>query len=195
MEGIPAVQNRRSAMNRAYCWQIPLDNYRPTGRLIGIYYFTHMPPDSSPKRQALRASGTFNPRAAQVRHKLFEQSDFFDPEDLLQLKYETLRTLEKDGYSIAQAAREFGLSRPTIYQAQQQLRQQGLEGLLPQKRGPQKPHKLTEEVVQFLRELTTSQPSVSSEELARRVRQRFQVRVHRRTIEKALKSKAKRGRQ
>jgi transposase len=129
-----------------------------------------------------------------VQHALFQRSDFFDPEDLLQLKYETLRTLEKDGYSIAQAAREFGLSRPTIYQAQQELRQLGLEGLLPHKRGPQKPHKLTDEVVEFLRELTAVEPTLSSEELARRVRQRFAVKVHHRTIEKALKLRAKRGR-
>jgi transposase len=154
-----------------------------------------MPSDSSAKREALRAAGTFNPRAAQVRHTLFQQSDFFDPEDFLQLKYETLRTLEKDGYSIAKAAREFGLSRPTIYQAQEQFQLQGLEGLLPRKRGPQKPHKLTDEVVQFLRDQTTAEPTLSSEELARRVRQRFELTLHPRTIEKALQSKAKRGRQ
>lgn len=154
-----------------------------------------MPTDPETKRQALQASGTFNAHAAQVQHPLFEHSEFFDPEDLLQLKYETLRTLEKDGYSIAQAARQFGLSRPTIYAAQQQLQQQGLEGLLPHKRGPQKPHKLTEEVVQFLRKQTAAEPSVSSEELARRVRRRFELKLHPRTIEKALKSKAKRGRQ
>ena len=176
-------------------WHIPLDNRWPNARLCGIYSFTLMPPDSSAKRQALRATGTFNPRAAKVQHTLFQRSDFFDPEDLLQLKYETLRTLEKDGYSMAQAAREFGLSRPTIYQAQHEFRQQGLEGLLPHKRGPQKPHKLTEEVVQFLRELATAQPTLSSEELAGRIRQRFEVRLHPRTIEKALKSRAKRGHQ
>jgi len=147
-------------------------------RLKGKYYFTLMPTDPSAKRQALRAAGTFNPRAAQVRHTLFEHSDFFDPEDLLQLKYETLRTLEKDGYSIAKAAREFGLSRPTIYQAQEQFQRQGLEGLLPSKRGPQKPHKLTEEVVQFLRDQTTASPAITSEELARHVRQRFDIQLH-----------------
>src|SRR6266487_4195943 len=70
------------------------------------------------KLQSLRASGTFNPRAAQVRHPLFVPGDFFDPRDLVQLKYETLRALQKDDYSIAQAAAQFGLSRPTIYDAQ-----------------------------------------------------------------------------
>ena len=152
-----------------------------------------MPDEPSPKRQALQASGTFNPRAALVRHALFAQSDFFDPQDLLQLKYETLRALDADDYSVARAAREFGLSRPTIYQAQSQFEQQGLEGLLPRKRGPHQPHKLTAPVREYLRELRQAEPSLSAEELARRVRQRFERELHPRTIEKALHPKAKRG--
>ena len=103
-----------------------------------------MPPDPEAKRKALQATGTLNPRAAQVRHPLFQQSSFFDPEDLLQLKYETLRAVEIEHCPIAKAARDFGLSRPTIYEAQVQFQQQGLEGLLPHKRGPKAAHKLTE---------------------------------------------------
>lgn len=150
--------------------------------------------DPQSKRNALHATGTFNPRADHVRHPLFAQSDFFDPQDLLQLKYETVRALEADGYSIAQAAREFGLSRPTIYQAQDQFQQQGLTGLLPHKRGPRQPHKLTAQVQQYLQELVTREPGVPAAELARRVRQRFELKLHPRTIQKALHPKAKRGR-
>lgn len=164
-----------------------------TRSLSGINIFTYMPARSPAKRQALRASGTFNPRADQVHNQLFEQSDFFDPEDILQLKYETLRALEKEDYSIAQAAGEFGLSRPTIYQAQDQFAQGGLEGLLPRKRGPKSAHKLTAEVRQHLEELRAAQPELDSSQLARRVRQRFKVKLHPRTIEKALKTKGKRG--
>jgi transposase len=153
-----------------------------------------MPTPVTPKRQALQTSGTFNPRADQVRHPLFQQSDFFDAQDLLQLKYETLRALEDGDYSIAQAAREFGLSRPTIYQAQGQFQQGGLEALLPRKRGPHQPHKLTAGVRQYLLELAGSEPAMPPAELARRVRQRFQVTIHPRTIQKALHPKAKRGR-
>jgi transposase len=152
-------------------------------------------PDPRSKRQALQATGTFNPRADQVRHALFAQSDFFDPRDLVQLKYETVRALEKDGYSIARAASEFGLSRPTIYHAQAQLQKQGMEGLLPRKRGPRHPHKLTDAVWQYLQDLRGKEPALSADEIARRVRQRFKVRLHRRTIEKALSDGAKRGRQ
>jgi transposase len=163
--------------------------------MCGINTFTHMTTDfdAHSKRHALRDSGTFNPRSAEVRHSLFAHSEFFDPQDLVQLKYETLRALEKDGYSIAQAAGEFGLSRPTIYQAQAHFRKGGLPGLLPRQRGPRHPHKLTGEVFAHLQDLRAKEPELNAEELARRLRQRFKVKLHRRTIEKALKARAKRG--
>ncbi len=153
------------------------------------------PSDHQAKRQALQATGSFNPRAAEVKHASFQQSEFFDPEDLLQLKYETLRALEEKDYSIAQAAVDFGLSRPTIYQAKQQFQEQGLVGLLPRKRGPKHPHKLTAEVFQHLRELVAAEPTLKASELAARLQQRFRIKVHPRTIEKALKPGPKRGRQ
>jgi transposase len=162
----------------------------------GINIFTIMPTQSDPpsKTQALKAAGAFNPRADQVHHPLFGAAEFFDPRDLPQLKYETLRAIEQEGYSISRAAEEFGLSRPTIYQAQDQFTQQGLEGLLPRKRGPKQPHKLTPKVRQCLQELAAADPPPKPRELARQVRQRFRVKLHPRTIEKALKAKAKRGR-
>lgn len=155
-----------------------------------------MPDNSSPanKRQALQASGTFNPRHARVHHPLFRESEFFDPQDLLQLKYESLRALQKDHYSLAQAASEFGLSRPTLYQAREHFQAGGLEGLLPAKRGPRKAHKLTPEVLGYVRELSTTQPDLTPRQWATRVRQRFHIKVHPRTLEKALNPKAKRGR-
>ena len=152
-------------------------------------------PDDNAKRHALQGSGTCNPRSAQVRHSLFVSSDFFDPQDLVQLKYETLRALEQDGYSIARAAGEFGLSRPTIYQAQTHFQKTGLQGLLPRQRGPKHPHKLTEDVFDRLQDLRAKEPGLSAEQLARRLRQQFKIKLHRRTIEKALKTRAKRGRQ
>lgn len=161
----------------------------------GINIFTCMPNHLDPeaKRRALQASGTFNPRHGRVRHALFQQSEFFDPSDLLQLKYETLRALKQEGYSIARAAADFGLSRPTIYQAQSHFQERGIEGLLPRKPGPKKAHKLTAEVRQHLRELIQTEPELGARELARRVRQRFDLKLHPRTIEKASKSEAKRG--
>jgi transposase len=154
-----------------------------------------MPDPSADKRQALEASGTFNPRFAAVRHALFQKDGFFDPQDLLQLKYETLRAVEKDGYSIARAADEFGLSRPTLYQAQEQLAAGGLEGLLPRKRGPRGAHKLTTEVRNDLQAQAAGEPRPTARDLSLRIRERFKVHLHPRTIEKALKTQGqKKGR-
>jgi transposase len=154
-----------------------------------------MPDNTTPsKRQALQASGTFNSRHARVRHPLFQNSEFFDPQDLLQLKYESLRAVKQDDYSMAKAAADFGLSRPTLYQAQAHFQANGLEGLMPAKPGPRQAHKLTPQVLEYLRELSRAQPELSASQLAAQVRQRFKIKVHLRTIEKALKPKAKRGR-
>ena len=179
-----------------YKRRYPLDRFFPLMQIIGIITFTHMSSNIEPtaKHQALQSTGTFNPRADQVRHPLFQESEFFDPHDLLQLKYETVRAIQVDNCPIAQAASQFGLSRPTIYQAQSQFQEAGLEGLLPQKRGPKNPHKLTPEVRQYLQEQSTVQPPIPATELAQKVRQRFKVTLHPRTIEKALHAKAKRGR-
>lgn len=164
-------------------------------RSYGLNRLTLMEPPADPnaKLLALRQTGTFNPRAERVRHALFQASEFFDPRDLLQLKYEALRALEQDGYSIARAAQEFGLSRPTIYQAQRQFRAGGLDALLPGKRGPKKAHKLTTEVREFIADLRNAESLLSAKELAVRVRRRFALKVHPRTIEKAFHPKAKRG--
>lgn len=163
--------------------------------LCGINHFTHMslPPEHHDKTQALKTAGTFNSRAQHVRHPLFEKSAFFDPRDLPQLKYEALRSIQKDDYSVTQAADQFGLSRPTLYHAQEQFDKQGLEGLLARKRGPKKARKLTPEVRQYLAEQAAAEPRGSARQLARRLNEKFKIKLHPRTIEKALKTKAKKG--
>jgi len=149
-------------------------------------------PPNPKKIEALRSCGALNRNPQKVRHPLFTQHDFFDPHDLVQLKYETIRAVEIDDRPIAQASVDFGLSRPTIYEAQENFRYEGLGGLLPHKRGPKKARKLTPEVRLYLEELVASEPDLKSPVLVARVRRRFGIVLHPRTIEKAL---VKKGRQ
>ena len=139
-----------------------------------------------PKLDALRQQGSLNPHPQRVSDPLFASADFFDRRDLLQVKYEMVRRVREDGQSVAQSAKAFGLSRPTFYQAQAALEREGLSGLLAKKRGPRRSHKLGTEVMDFLRELLSLEPSLSSSEMAARVRQRFKLQVHSRSIERAL---------
>jgi transposase len=142
-------------------------------------------PKPDPKPEALRRHGTLNPHPQSVTAPLFQNSDFFDPRDLIQIKYEMLRRVEIENAPIRQAAHEFGLSRPSFYQAQTTFQQGGLSGLIPQKRGPRQAHKLTPEVLQFLDPIRAADPSLGWSELARRIQERFGIQVHPRSVERA----------
>ena len=138
------------------------------------------------KQKALEQHGTRNPRPQDVRHPLFQESDFFDPHDLVQVKYEMLRQVQVDKRAVSRTAKEFGFSRPSFYQAEFDFEQGGLSGLLPQKRGPRNGHKLTPEVMEFVGKQRTAEPSLSFAQLAELVQHNFHVKVHPRSIERQL---------
>jgi transposase len=138
------------------------------------------------KRALLRKQGTLHPHAPLVTDPLFRLGEFFDPEDIVQVKYEMLRRVKVDKQTVSDSAVAFGFSRPTYYQAETEFQREGLFGLVPQKRGPRKAHKLTPEVIDFVRELRASDPRISAADLTAAIEQRFQVAVHRRSIERAL---------
>ena len=132
----------------------------------------HIPRSS--KRDALRQQGILNPRPHDVTHPLFQNSEFFDSRDLLQVKYEMLREVQVENRSVSQSAAAFGFSRPSFYQAQAAFAQDGLAGLIPHRRGPRGAHKLTPEVMAFVDEV---------------IEERFGLRVHPRSIERRLRKK------
>src|SRR5919107_3221720 len=103
------------------------------------------------KRSFLRDNGTLTPRPHDVKSETFRDSDFFDRDDLLQVKYEMLRLVEVDKQSVSEAAKAFGFSRPSFYQAQAAFQDAGLAGLLPHKRGPRSGHKLTPDLMNLWR--------------------------------------------
>jgi transposase len=143
------------------------------------------------KLKALRESRTVHPHPEQVHDPLFTSgSPFFDPRDLVQVKYELLRRVRVDGYSVSQATVLFALSRPTFYAAQAAWERAGMSGLLPVPTGPRHAHKLTEEIVAELQPLAKT---MSSAELAVWLQQERHLIVHPRSIERALKRVAKKG--
>ena len=173
-----------------------------TLRIICIYIILHIygsipmaskqRPD--PKRQALREQGSLNRKADKVTDPLFQQDEFFDPRDVVQVKYEMLRRVHREGQKVSHACSAFGVSRPVFYQAQEVLKREGLPGLVPKKRGPRRGHKLTPEVVDFVQQERKQDKSLSFSALAEKVRQRFGVKVHPRSIERVLgRSKKKRS--
>lgn len=143
------------------------------------------------KRRLLRQQGVLHPHPEAVTAALFQDSSFFDPDDLIQVKYEMLRRVEAEPIPVSRAAHEAGLSRPSFYQAHTAMQQSGLAGLIPQKPGPHGAHKLTAPVLDFLGRQRAAQPDLKFAELARLLQTQLGVTVHPRTIERVLSRRQK----
>ena len=149
--------------------------------------------DEGRKEDALRANGTFNPRAERVTDALFMKGDFFDPRDLVQVKYEMLRRVREEGMNVAETAAAFGFSRVAFYAIQRAWQCDGMSGLLPRSRGPKHAHKLNDEVMEYVRAAQSEDATLRAPALVTLVRKRFGVDVHPRSIERALERQGKRG--
>ena len=141
------------------------------------------------KADALLEDGTLNPAPHKVHDPKFHEGDFFDPRDAVQVKYEMLRRVVVENAPVATASSEYGFSRPTFYQAKANFEEAGIAGLVPRKRGPRGPHKLQGEVLTFLKAQLTPGEPIRARELAKLLQEAFDLDVHPRTIERALKVK------
>lgn len=141
------------------------------------------------KIDALLEEGTLNPAPEKVSDPKFKQGEFFDPLDAVQVKYELLRRVLVDKASVTDAAQEYGISRPTYYQAKASFDQAGIAGLVPRKRGPHGPHKVRGEVMAFIEQRLVQGEPTRARELATLIRRKFGLDVHPRTIERAVKEK------
>jgi len=145
------------------------------------------------KLAALRAQHAAHPHPDTVRDPAFASGDpFFDPRDLVQVRYEMLRRVREEGQSVTATAAAFGVSRQGFYAAAAHFAAQGLPGLVPERPGPRRAHKLSDAVVDVLVASTAAEPSLTSADLARIAQERFGISVHRRSVERAL-ARRKRG--
>ena len=149
-------------------------------------------PKRSRKQERLAEDGVLNRHPERVRAPQFHDTPFFDPDDLVQVKYEMLRQVSHEGASKADAAALYGLSRPTFYQAESAFTREGIAGLLPRRRGPKGAHKLTGEVMAFIEAQRATAPPPSARTLARALHSELGISIHPRSIERALARKKKR---
>jgi len=95
------------------------------------------------------------------------------------------------------ASCERGLSavRPReVFRAIIGIRNQGLFGLIPQKRGPRRAHKLTPQVLEYVRQIRSEQPALGIAQVGAAILDRFGITVHPRSIERALARQEKKRR-
>lgn len=144
---------------------------------------------ADPKTEALRQQGTLHPNPKVVRDEPFQRNEFFDPRDLVQVRYEMLRRHKIDGDDVTQVAESFGISRQAYYTTEAAFEKKGIVGLLPRPRGPQRAHKCSNEVLDFVEQWHADSAAPESVTLA--VQKRFGISIHPRSLARALARRKK----
>ena len=138
------------------------------------------------KQETLRSNGSFNHHAHSVSAKIFANSSFFDKHDLIQVKYEMLRSVEKERSDVSSASEAFGFSRVTFYQIKKEFDKNGVLGLMPKKRGPKGSRKLNQGDIEFAKKLVGTHTKA---QILLRLREERGVEVSKRTLERQLSDK------
>lgn len=143
------------------------------------------------KEDSLRQHSCLHLHPERVNDELFQDSEFFDPRDLVLVKYEMLRCVRVGGCLVTDAAQRFGFSRPAYYQILAAWKEHSMPGLIPQRPGPRTAHKLNDEILAVIDGLLVNDPKLSSSELAARLLNDPGLVVHSRSIERALARRKK----
>ena len=145
-------------------------------------------PVGDPRLASLREQRALHRHPENVQDAVFRSDDFFDPRDLVQVRYEMLRRHRIDGKAVSDVARSFGVSRQAFYVTDASFRNRGLPGLLPRRRGPRRAHKCTDEILDFVERLGDADGKETAVEAVRR---RFGVTINPRSIERAFRRRKK----
>ena len=138
------------------------------------------------KQDEMHKNGSFNHRAATVKAEIFRNSPFFDAHDLVQVKYEMLRAVEKDKHEVTSTSAAFGFSRVSFYQIKKEYSESGIAGLIPKKRGPKGSRKLDASDVEFARNLVDTHTKA---QIVSRLKEERGVDISKRTLERQLSVK------
>lgn len=141
------------------------------------------------KNDVLKEIGTYNPKHEDVTAPHFQKGNFFDPHDLIQVKYEMLRSVYVGEYTVTEASQQFGFSRESFYNTRSAYDAGGMQALLPGKTGPKGAHKLTETGRNFIDHYQADHPAASVSEINNLMKEHTGICVHNRTVERYLSKK------
>jgi len=141
------------------------------------------------KIEILKSNGTYNKRYDTVKKPEFLTRGFYDPMDIVQVKYEMLREVQESDKAIGEVAGEYGFSRTAYYNIKESYDKSGMFSLISEKPGPRGPHKLTSQLQSFIDEYTEVHPQASASEITVAIQGETGVSISKRTIERYVSKK------
>ena len=136
------------------------------------------------KQEILQENGTFNKNYRKVMEQRFISDDFYDPQDLVQVKYEMLRTANETQRHIGEIADKFGFSRAAFYKIRTSYEKEGVSAFVPEKSGPKSALKLTKEHQEFIDRYLMQNPGASSGSVAKLLLKERGLSISKRTVER-----------
>jgi len=136
------------------------------------------------KQDILLKNGTYNKNHIKVTEQRFINDDFYDSRDLVQVKYEMLRTVRESERTVDEVAGKFGFSRSGFYKIKSTFEKEGVSAFVPNKTGPQNARKLTKEHQQFIDSYLRDNPDTSSGNMVIILKAERGIEVSKRTVER-----------
>jgi len=136
------------------------------------------------KKETLVSNGTYNKNYMKVKNKKFIEESFYDPMDIIQVKYEMLKDALYGNRSIMEIANEFGFSRASFYKIKNEFDKKGISAFIHDKVGPKEPYKLKDNFKEYIDKYIQNNPGVSSNEIAINLNKDKEVNISKRTIER-----------
>ena len=140
---------------------------------------------------ALKENGSFNEGYQNVTASIFQGSPFFDPQDIVQVKYEMLRSASNKEKPVSEVVSEYGFSRVSFYRNKELFNTGGLEALVPKKPGPKGAHKFQTVGKEFVLDYIKRKPNAKAAEIARQMEDSIGLKVHPLTISRFIQKKIK----
>lgn len=134
----------------------------------------------------LSSEGLINPKPDRVKHQLFQLNNFFDPNDLPQVRYELIRSARVENYSVSQACRIFGFSREYFYKFERSFMERGFVAMLGSHKGRRPLLALNNEIVNLIIYRKLDNPNLSGEDLRKEILNLYKVDCSRRTVERVI---------
>ena len=132
-------------------------------------------------------------RNDKVTEPRFLDSDLFDPKDLLQVRYEMVRSIKEGVITLDEVPSKYGVSAMTAKRCVSSLEKGGIIALVPERKGPKGPSSLDDESLRFIDSYIAEHPKASGRKVHDALEAEKHVGVSKRTVERYLSSKKAKG--
>ena len=145
------------------------------------------------KEAFLKANHTFNFRNDKVIASRFIESDLYASRDLLQVRYELVRSIEEGDIALDEVPDKYGVSSVTAKRYVRSFKEGGMIALVPEQKGPKGPSSLDDEALRFIDSYIAEHPKASGRKVHEALESERHLGISKRTVERYLSSKKAKG--